>query len=165
MNRHFYGFPKGLPLENLARPYTAHSRDGGLLWQQNPSARIINDELFLSIMHILEGRAVTVRDAIDKGRYQICMHVATNPINLRFSIDNRLDRIQALKNPEREVTKDQGKRLNTSPLLRGCQDEPGFCTVCLTDYTTTVERVEVREVIRPEKAIGHEVISRCRWRR
>ncbi|KAK4235098.1 hypothetical protein C8A03DRAFT_18117 [Achaetomium macrosporum] len=57
MNRHFYGAPKGLPLDTLAKPVWARSWGGGPLCRQTPSARIVRDELFLRVTHTLEGRA------------------------------------------------------------------------------------------------------------
>ncbi|GAB1314703.1 F-box domain-containing protein [Madurella fahalii] len=143
MNRHLYGAPKGLSLESLAKPTRARSWAGGPLWLQCPSARIIGDELFLRVTHTLEGTAATLRDAIDEGRYCICMHVATDPVDFVRRSRDGLYRIPELETPEGEK---QGSGPSWSP-FRVCREAPGFCTICLTDYTTTVERAEVREVV------------------
>ncbi|KAL7940716.1 hypothetical protein V8C42DRAFT_356080 [Trichoderma barbatum] len=120
MNRHLYDSPKGLPLESLAYPTFMTSWGGGTLWQQNPSAKIIGDELFLCITHTLAGAAATLRDAIDEGRHGICMHVATDSVDLDYSYRD------------------------------ACREVRGSCTVCLTDYVTTVERGQVNEIFQSE---------------
>ncbi len=35
-----------------------------------------------------------------------------------------------------------------------CRDILGCCTVCLTDYTTTVERIDLRDVIREPQTVS-----------
>lgn len=129
MNRHLHGPPNGLPLESLARPVWVYSWNAGPLWRQTPSARVIGDELFLRITHTLEGRASTLRDAIDNGRYQICTHVRTD-------LASRLG-INAMS---------QLKKPDGLALFQTCQNVLGSCAECLTDYTITVEIAEVREV-------------------
>ncbi|TFA97928.1 hypothetical protein CCMA1212_010339 [Trichoderma ghanense] len=80
MNRDFYGFPKGLPLECLECSTLVPSWGGGPLWQEDHSVKIINDELFICTAHTISGKASTLRDAIDEGRHGVCMHIATDPV-------------------------------------------------------------------------------------
>ena len=143
MNRHLYGFPKGLPLESLERPTLVTSWGGGPFWRETPSARIIGDELFLCITHTLEGEAATLRDAIDEGRHGICMHIATDPVDLWSTHRRDVYRIPELFRPKEN--KSQG-----SLPFQPCRDVPGSCIVCLTDYTTTIERAKVRKITQSE---------------
>lgn len=149
MNRHLYGFPKGLPLESLECPTIVASWGGGLLWRETPSSRIIGDELFLCITHTLAGEAATLRDAIDEGRHGICMHVATDPVDLWSTHRKDVYRMPELMEPE-------GNKSYRSPPFRPCRDVPGSCTVCLTDYITTIEHAKVREIFKSE-TLKHKV--------
>lgn len=143
MNRHLYGFPKGLPLESLERPTLVASWGGGPFWRETPSARIIGDELFLCITHTLEGEAATLRDAIDEGRHGICMHIATDPVDLWSTHRRDVYRIPELFRPK-------GNKSHGSLPFQPCRDVPGSCIVCLTDYTTTIERAKVRKITQSE---------------
>jgi hypothetical protein len=149
MNLHLHGAPHGLSLESLALPVWVYSWSAGPLWRQTPSARVLGDELFLCITHTLEGRASTLQDAIDIGRYKICKLVPTD-LGSRSGIDG----MQQLEEPN-----------GPSP-FQACQNVLGSCDECLTDYTITVETAEVREVYRAytqktevcasERCAGHE---------
>ena len=140
MNRHLYGATKGIPLENLEKLTWARTSAGGLLWIQLATPKIIDDELFLCFTHTIEGKVATLREAIEKGRHSICMHVATDPVD---SVHTDWDRTELYKIPELQKTgSDQS---NKPPHYRACRDIEGTCAVCLTDYTTTIERTEVRE--------------------
>jgi hypothetical protein len=139
MNRHLHGFPKGLALESLEYPTLVASWGGGPFWRETPSSRIIDDELFLCITHSLSGEATTLRDAIDEGRHGICMHVATDPVDLWSTRRHHVYRMPELMEPKYKTSQ-------KSPPFRPCRDVPGSCTVCLTDYITTIERARVREI-------------------
>lgn len=76
MNRHFYGFPKGLPLESIAYPVIGRNKPGEPFWQETPSVRVIGDELFLCITHSLAGRETALRNIIDREWSGICNHLA-----------------------------------------------------------------------------------------
>lgn len=143
MNRHLYGSPKGLPLESLERPTLVNSWGGGPLWRETPSPRIIGHELFLRITHTLAGDAASLRDAIDEGRHGICMHVATDPVDLWSTHRNDVYRMP-------ELFELEGIKAHRPPPFKECRDVPGSCTVCLTDYITTIERAMVREINRSE---------------
>ncbi|EHK42022.1 hypothetical protein TRIATDRAFT_31330 [Trichoderma atroviride IMI 206040] len=139
MNRHLHGSPKGLPLKSLQHPTLVASWGDGPLWLETPSPRIIGDELFLCITHTLAGEAATLRDAIDEGRHGICMHVATDPVDLWNTHRRDVYRMPELFEPE-------GSKAQRPPPFEECRDVPGSCTVCLTDYITTIERAKVREI-------------------
>jgi hypothetical protein len=88
-----------------------------------------------------------LRTAIDEGRYCICLHVATDPVDFEFRNRDTLQRMPDLKEPRVE---NQSLELDRSP-FQSCQDVLGSCSVCLTDYTTTVERAKVREIYQSTK--------------
>jgi hypothetical protein len=121
------------------------------MWRENSSARIIDDELFLRVKRTLEGRAATLRDAIDEGQYHVCNHVAAGPSN-RFH-----RRIQELTETEQQQDSAAGRSSRAASVFgqpfRTCRDVLGFCTVCLTDYSTTIERAEVRETYEDMKIV------------
>lgn len=125
------------------------SWSGGPLWQETPVPKIIGDELFLCITHTLAGEAATLRDAIDEGRHGICMHIATDPVDLCQLYRKDVYRMPELMEPERS------KSYRPLP-FRACRDVPGSCNVCLTDYITTIERAKVREITR-SKACKYRV--------
>ncbi|EHK16481.1 uncharacterized protein TRIVIDRAFT_206095 [Trichoderma virens Gv29-8] len=137
MNRHFYGSPKGLPLESIPHSAVAANEDGRPPWQQTISARIVGDELFLCITHSLTGRAATLRNVIDKGQSGICQHLAWG----------RFRRMPELMKPE-------GDGSNELSPFQACHEVPGYCTMCLTDYVITVERTEDHERIRSGTEVG-----------
>ncbi|KAB5535220.1 hypothetical protein GE09DRAFT_355165 [Coniochaeta sp. 2T2.1] len=159
MNRHLYGPPVGLPLSSLTLGNTKANCDGfawtyttsrALLARQYLSAPIIDDELFLRITHVFEGTETGLREAIDRlgGTYRICTHVrpaATDGYGHR----NGMRRVAALTDPEEEGGQERwfGLWLAGRPsVFRTCRDVLQSCTACLTDFTTSVERGEVREV-------------------
>lgn len=72
------------------------------------------------------------------------MHIATDPVDWVQRNRDGLYRIPELEKPK--GGEKQGLEPDRSPPFCACRDVLGFCTVCLTDYTTTVERAEVREV-------------------
>lgn len=143
MNRHLYGSPKGLPLENLDRSSLVDSWGDGPLWLETPFPRIIDHELFLCITHSISGEAATLRGAIDEGRHGICMHIATDPVDLWRTHRRDVYRMPELFEPE-------ASKAHRPPPFEECRDVPGSCTVCLTDYITTIELAEVREITRSE---------------
>ncbi len=152
MNRHFLGPPNGLPLEHFdveASSTTLTPWQGKWLpWQEKWSARILQDELFLSATRTLSGAGWTdgsLRAALDHEWRQICGHVRTSGPAFCCSV-------QALRRP--------------SPASAGfecfapCRDLVESCDRCLTDYTTTVERRldDVKEG-RGEEARGQPTAS------
>ncbi|KAL7806451.1 hypothetical protein V8C26DRAFT_342215 [Trichoderma gracile] len=141
MNRHFYGFPKGLPLERLECSTLVPSWGGGPLWQEHHFAKIIDDELFICTTHTIAGSAATLRDAIDEGRHGVCMHTATDPVDLCYPHRRRIYRMPEFLEPEGD--EEHG---SSPPPFRACRDVLGACTVCLTDYVTTIDRAEVNEI-------------------
>ncbi|KAH0490287.1 hypothetical protein TgHK011_001764 [Trichoderma gracile] len=141
MNRHFYGFPKGLPLERLECSTLVPSWGGGPLWQEHHFAKIIDDELFICTTHTIAGSAATLRDAIDEGRHGVCMHTATDPVDLCYPHRRRIYRMPEFLEPEGDEAHG-----SSPPPFRACRDVLGACTVCLTDYVTTIERAEVNEI-------------------
>ncbi len=125
MNRHFLGPPNGLPLENFE--VEAVSASGSLLpWREKWSARIRQDELFLSATRTLSSAGwedEAFRAALDSEWRQVCGHrrvstQATQPYC-----------IGALRRPSP----------TTATIFTPCRDIVESCRRCLADYTTTVE--------------------------
>lgn len=156
----------GCPWRAYPNPRGRASRQGGPLWSQNSSARIIDDELFLRVKRTLEGRAATLRDAIDEGQYHVCIHVAAGPFNQDHHRGEQR-RIQELTEPgEGEQRDSEAGRSPTSRAasvfgqpFRTCRDVLGFCTVCLTDDSTTIERAEVRETCKVSAVARRSVVD------
>jgi len=122
MNRHFYGPPNGLPLENL---YVETFSDTVLPWEEVWSARIIQDELFLSATRTVSGidwTDETMRAALDREWHEICGHVRTSGP------------------PFACVTALRCAAPRPADYFIPCRDVVESCHRCLTDYTTTVER-------------------------
>lgn len=125
MNRHFYGDPAGIPLQNLNTHMTGHEGTWQLIW----AAKIIDDELFMRIEHkfcnFRKGHTDhSLRTIIDQ-RFarRICDHIHSS--SKTISESNTKDGIDGA--------------------FVECRNVKTSCTMCLTDITTTVERKEVRE--------------------
>lgn len=158
MNRHLYGAPKGLPLGNLDQESSGastwtFSTIGALMWLQRLSARIVGDELFLRVTHTIEGTDTSLRQAMDEsGLYRVCMHVKPGRVR-RDEYSNGLRRVLPLAaqlelGGERGNQQEDGEnKAGTKSSFRTCREELGSCTICLTDYITTIERAEVREAL------------------
>ncbi|KAK3988886.1 hypothetical protein QBC44DRAFT_328412 [Cladorrhinum sp. PSN332] len=123
MNRHFLGPPNGLPLDRFQVENTSF---GYLRWREKWSARILQDELFISATRTLcwnHGTDEELRDAIDRDYYAVCRHVDMAK-GARLSIN-------ALH--------------PTTGLFVLCRDVVESCDKCLTDYDTTVERRWIKD--------------------
>ena len=122
MTRHRYGEPFGLPLDVLnATSFIYRSR-----WVQSWSAKIIDNELFLSATHTTDSHDVGprgLRSRIDRryDGYEICPHVSSDLVD---------GGIAALRKPT-----------NSMEQFSECRDVVGWCRWCLTDYSTTIERM------------------------
>ncbi|KAK4032270.1 hypothetical protein C8A01DRAFT_50912 [Parachaetomium inaequale] len=130
MNRHFLGSPNGLPLESFdveASSTVFNPWQGRLLpWRERWSARILQDELFLSATSTLSSAGwadETFRAALDHEWRQVCGHVRTSSALPYHTVT-------ALRHPSREY----------AGFFAPCRDFVEACGQCLTDYATTVER-------------------------
>jgi hypothetical protein len=74
---------------------------------------------------------------IDKGWSGICRHLVR-------------DRFRSMP----ELMKPEGDGSNELSSFQACHEVPGYCTMCLTDYITTVERTEDHERIRNGTEVG-----------
>lgn len=123
MNRHFLGPPNGLPLDRFQLENTSF---GSLRRKEKWSARILEDELFLSAARTLcwsHGADEALRNAVDDNWYAICGHVDMAKF-ARLSI--------SAPHP-------------TTSLVAPCRDVVESCNKCLTDYDTTVERRWIKD--------------------
>ena len=124
LNRHLYGAPRGLPLQNL----NADSIPGTIVsnWRQSWTARVIDDELFLRATHTINRQCMServLRFLIDQScSYFICSHT-----------DSSHD-VPALRKPRVSISD------TTRPLFVECREQLGSCVWCLTDHCTTIER-------------------------
>lgn len=125
MNRHFFGPPNGLPLENFE--VEAISTSSLLPWQETWSARILQDELFLSATRTLSSAGwddEAFRAALDSDWREICGHlrVSTQVTQPYY--------IKALRRPSP----------TSANIFTPCRNVVDSCRQCLADYATTVER-------------------------
>lgn len=133
MHHHRSGGTRGVPLENLHRSvavkilpeerYTAR-------WRQDWTARVINNELFLSAHHTLQpGSKAQLWRALTMYFHMICPHISTHP---------EYNSLTGYPSP--------------APLqggLKACWEVPGSCARCLTDFTLTIERYQ--EPAKPQR--------------
>ncbi|KAG9252676.1 uncharacterized protein F5Z01DRAFT_222491 [Emericellopsis atlantica] len=138
-NRHLYGAPNGLRLTVLRTPGWAWSWEGGPLWLQSSDGRIVDGELILRTKHELQGRGHSVREAINEGRYRLCHHVMTDPLDLVYPRRNSLQHVPELADID---------------VLKTCENGSGSCNVCLMDYTITIRQAEAREPMYSTTAPG-----------
>ncbi|KAH6651270.1 hypothetical protein F5144DRAFT_480694, partial [Chaetomium tenue] len=129
MNRHFFGAPHGLPLDcfNVVvetcvwQPWRLF-----LPWVETWSARIIQDELFLSATRTINSSGwtdETFRTALNREFRQLCGHVRTAS-SLPYTVLN------ALCPPPSA----------SGGFFAPCEAVVESCRQCFTDYTTTIER-------------------------
>jgi hypothetical protein len=145
MNRHFLGPSKGLPLEsfNVEASSTILTPWQGkwLPWQERWSARIVQDELFLSATRTLSGAGWTddsLRAAFDHEWRQICGHIrpsgpafcSTNPLLRPSPTSSTFCYIHALLRPTP----------TSASVFTPCHDLIESCRRCLTDFAITVEQ-------------------------
>ncbi|KAI0443394.1 hypothetical protein F4803DRAFT_574454 [Xylaria telfairii] len=123
MNRHLFGAPSGLPLDNLHRRFVEFKPYGARPWTQDWSAWIVDNELFLRAIHVFSGPGA----ATGHQNHYLCPHIITAmPPGYDFHWldvilelgDHRLDR------------------------LIPCRDILRHCSRCLTDFQITIERVK-----------------------
>ncbi|KAK3310041.1 uncharacterized protein B0T15DRAFT_481537 [Chaetomium strumarium] len=145
MNRYFFGPSKGLPLESFSVEASSTTlvpwQGKWLPWEERWSARIVQDELFLSATRTLSGAGWTddsLRAAIDHEERHICGHIRTsgpafcspNPSFRPSPTWSDFCYIRALLRP-------------TSPsvdIFTPCHDLIQSCRRCLTDFAITVEQ-------------------------
>ncbi|KAK0740998.1 hypothetical protein B0T18DRAFT_331560, partial [Schizothecium vesticola] len=133
MNRHLFGPPNSLPLAKFQLVYPSL---GPLYFRERWSARILQDEFFLSAtrtLHSNQGTDQQLRQAVDLSCHAICIHVETG---------NRL------RNPIKALYPGSSSTGYYTP----CRDVVESCGHCLTDYDTTVEQRWV-EVIDGKKKV------------
>jgi hypothetical protein len=135
MNRHFFGPQHGVPLSALEYENKTSYRESGLTTSESWTARIINNELFLSATYILShpGNAKEMRRAIDCGYRAICRHLtASESFNSNFS---------------------------RMPQLWGFTEPSGSCKYCLADYTV---QLNLREQHSQVTIITYHQLGTCR---
>ncbi|KAH8768895.1 hypothetical protein F5883DRAFT_417832 [Diaporthe sp. PMI_573] len=129
MNKHLLG--GGLALEQLTCSSPTHYRG----WDINFMARVIEDELYLSVSHrlSLNGTGRHNREELELSHHGICNHVTTH----RPKALPQRTRIPEL------APSDSPGYFNT---LTECRDARGSCPVCLTDYSITTIRKKSNDV-------------------
>ncbi|KAI0859319.1 hypothetical protein F4860DRAFT_269841 [Xylaria cubensis] len=127
MNRHLFGAPNGLPLDNLHRRFVEFQGYGARPWNQDLSFKIVDNELFLQAIHVFHARdSAGFGAASGHQNHYICPHIVTAiPPDRNIYV---LDEIPELKD----------HRLHR---LIPCRDVLRHCPRCLTDFKMTVERV------------------------
>jgi hypothetical protein len=137
MNRHLFGVPYGLPLENLNRHYVEFSTRGNRPWTQNWSAKIVDDELFLRNIHVyscLDSENSGIGNTTNHQFHFICQHILTGIPPQYKSPTN-----QHICEEIPELIDHRACQLNS------CRDVSRSCIGCLTDYQITIKRLEKNE--------------------
>jgi hypothetical protein len=96
-------------------------------WEERWSARIIQDELFLSATRTLNGAGWTdedLRAALDRETRHICGHIRVTSPRIPFAVVNALRYTSGLSPASFAL----------------CRDVVESCRLCITAYTTTIER-------------------------
>lgn len=121
MNRHRLAGTAGLPLHVLDQTVdSSWPADPPRLWHRQWSASIIDGELFLRARHTVRGYdEPALRHAYDGEPLQVCEHVCIRG--------------------EQGIGRPAPLRPASTYPLAPCQDVPGSCSGCLTDYITTIE--------------------------
>ncbi|KAI6093482.1 hypothetical protein F4821DRAFT_274094 [Hypoxylon rubiginosum] len=149
MNQHFYG-GAGLPLSTFNVTCRPEYDDGR--WSQKWSARIIDDELFLSATHTLNyrGSKGDFREIVNRSECNICAHVKLNELWTIFGGD---------------VSGAEGTPARSWPrrnFLEPCGNVHHVCISCATDFTITVE-----ERSEPERwvltIVTYHQLGSCRY--
>ena len=160
INKHLLG--GGLSLEQLAGSFNVSACRGS--WKINFTARVIQDELFLSVSHTLSltGMGADNRRALQRRDHGICHHLTTHPPRTRLNVSTwsssgmiYRQRVQGghfYAKPQRIMIPELGPEDSQS--LREYQDVQGSCYTCLTDYSITTRRRGFNDVDEPTKVGG-----------
>lgn len=154
MNKHLLG--GGLDLEQLTCSLPTHN--GG--WDINFVAKVIQDELYLSVSHTLSlnGTGPDNRRELENLKHGICNHVTAHRPKTRLNISNNARgrtpqeqwflqrRFYAM--PQRTRIPELAPRDSPSYsyALTECQEAQGSCSVCLTDYSITTNQKQSSDV-------------------
>ncbi|ETS81064.1 hypothetical protein PFICI_06066 [Pestalotiopsis fici W106-1] len=143
MNRHFFGPSKGLPLDCLSRRPEVYMRSGMPSWTQDWTAKIVDDELFLRVIHV-------------SYRKDDQMPRNTRPWRERqyFCAHNRAPKMRRTYKGPALLPWVEIRRIAGGP--NGSEDSyrtvyfssPGVlhsCTKCLTDFCISVEQITERK--------------------
>ncbi|KAI3337342.1 hypothetical protein HD806DRAFT_36323 [Xylariaceae sp. AK1471] len=128
MNRHLFGAPSGLPLDNLQRCFVEFKVNDARPWTQDWSAKIVDNELFLQAIHVFyEPDSAGFGAAIGHQNHYICPHIITAipPGRNLYMLD--------------EISELKVHRLHR---LIPCRGVLRHCSRCLTDFQITIERVK-----------------------
>jgi len=123
MNRHFLGPPNGIPLTKFQLEYPSR---GPLYFRERWSAKIIQDELFLSATRTLYRNYMTdqeLRHAIDKCYHAICIHVDVG---------------KRAKHPIKALH--LGSSESSMSYFTSCWEVVESCPQCHIDLDTTIEQ-------------------------
>ncbi|KAK1765545.1 hypothetical protein QBC33DRAFT_475977, partial [Phialemonium atrogriseum] len=130
-------------------------------WVIKSSARIIEDVLFLSFLHtlVLRGTPHHNRDVLEYlHHHHICHHITTHrpTVNHWGKLPTRI--------PELSPWDGRGP----FSYIKQCWSAPGSCLVCLTDFTTTIERRPVHLAKKPGQELwtitilSYHQVGHCR---
>lgn len=153
MNRHLLGRPRGLPLSCLEADLIINGPNFPLVWDQTWRAKIIEDELYLCVTHVLSQTAQDMSGKVMRGHlkqqhYGLCKHV-----------DTRLGSYCSVL-PLEEISEDVHTEKD---MFVPCQDVLGACEFCLTDFRTSIQWCEEERVIRSGPRKG-KIQTREGWK-
>lgn len=153
VNKHLLG--GGLNLEQLTT--TLPNYNGG--WDIRCTARVVQNELYLSVSHrlSLNGTGPDNRHALERLDHGICHHVTTHRPKARLNLSTRprgriayeqwLQQRRFYAVPQRTRIQELAPSdyPTYSHALAECRDAQGSCTVCLTDYSVTINQTKSSE--------------------
>lgn len=154
MNKHLLG--GGIKLEQLTCTFPAYCRG----WYTSFTARVIQDELYLSVLHTLslDRTGFDNRHELEHSHHGICNHVTTHRPRIRFNLYRpprgtaayrqwlQEGAFNAVPQRTRIPALAPRKLPSYSYALTECRDAQGFCPVCLTDYSITTNQKKSSDV-------------------
>ena len=146
MNAYFFGPGHGLELEQLEIRILPYIHD----LQTDFRARILQYQLFLRVSHRLrlERDPSFIRTAVDNTyNHYICPHIITHlprrdPRDVTATLPTQIPQLFPLAS---RFSYDEY-------MLDNCTDTPGSCSICLTDFTTSIKRQRI-DACSPERAL------------
>jgi hypothetical protein len=135
MNAHLFGPGRGLSISRLETKIPPYWEG----WETRTVARIVQNQLLLRVSHrlILHQKGQLHNRPIESimlmyYRRNICPHITTHPYRRYGGSPNNSRQIPELSPSDPRFT-------HNNNILESCDNVPGSCHMCLTDFTTTIK--------------------------
>ncbi|KAI1420990.1 hypothetical protein F5Y12DRAFT_770316 [Xylaria sp. FL1777] len=160
MNTHLLGPGHGISLRQLQTEILPYWKG----WEISSVARILQDQLFLRVSHRLRlhQRRRFNRVALRSGyRHRICHHIIThpcrrNPRDLEAVIPTQIPELRPIADID----------LYNDDAVADCNSVPGSCSICMTDFTTTIkQQTDARDPARElldVTIVSYHLLGHCR---